>query len=321
MFIMFIRAYDAWMQNPLAGLDVNLLVALDALLVAESVAPAARAIGLSPSAMSHALSRLRATLDDPILVRAGRRMTLTPRARALADPLRRGLSLLSSVVVPPAPFDPLRAEEVLRIAAIDFAQNQVVPPLLALLRRRAPRVDVAVASFEPAAFKELTTGDLHLVLGMARSDTAYPSQRLTTEDFVCVLRQDHPALRRRRLSPEAFASLPHVLISSKLRRAGAVDKALATRGLTRRVALVVPSFSAAAIAVSQSDMVLTGARREAERHAAAMPLALVPPPVPVPPFGLAMFWHERSESDPFHRWIREQVVQASAPPSAARGVR
>jgi DNA-binding transcriptional LysR family regulator len=317
---MFIPAYDACMQNPLAGLDVNLLVVLDALLVTESVAVAARNVGLSPSAMSHALARLRTVLDDPILVRAGRRMTTTARARALADPLRRGLTLLSSVVAPPAPFDPLRVEEVLRVAAIDFAQNQIVPPLLALLRRRAPHVDVAVASFEPGAFKELATGDLHLVLGMTRTDASYPSRLLSTEDFVCVLRQGHPALRRRRLTPEAFAALPHVLISSKLRRAGAVDKALATLGLERRVALVVPSFAAAAIAVSQSDMVLTGARREAERHAAAMPLTLVPPPVPVPPFGVAMFWHERSESDPFQRWIRQQVEEASVP-QVAREVR
>lgn len=300
--------------SPLAGIDLNLLVALDALLVDANVGLAARRVGLSASAMSHALGRLRTLLDDPIVVRAGQKMVPTPRALGLAKPLREGLTLLSQAVAPPAPFDPAKETREVRIAAIDFAQNQLLPRLLATLRVQAPEVDVAFGPFEPRALKDLAMGDVDLVFALHRSISGLHSKLIAEEPFESVVRRGHPALTGR-LTPAAFAALPHVLISSPGRPGGAVDKALDALGLTRRVALVVPTFTAAAIAVSESDMVLTGAAREARRMCAMMPLDRFKPPVTLAPFALGMFWHERTTSDPFLTWLRERVTEAAIEPS------
>lgn len=304
-------------RNPLAGVDANLLVALDALLTEESVAGAAEKLGLSASAMSHALGRLRQLLDDPVLVRSGQHMTATTRARAIAAPLRQGMELVARAVLPPAPFD-LRAEQrTLRIGAIDFAQNHLLPPLVRLLQREAPGVDVTVAAPEPRSFKDLAANELDLVLAMPRAETPFRCRALREEPFCTVLREGHLALRRP-LTPAAFAALSHVLISSPARRVGTVDRALAALGLSRRVALMLPSFTAAAIVVSQSDLVLTGARLEAERVREALRLVVLPPPVAIPPFSLAMFWHERHEHEPFLAWVRERIVELAADARPAR---
>lgn len=302
--------YTKPMQKPLAGIDVNLLVALDALLTEENVASAARSIGLSPSAMSHALARLRDLLGDPVLVRSGQRMMATPRARAMAGPVRQGLALLSSAVAPPAAFDPAAAREVVRIGAIDFAMNQVLPSFLEVLRKEAPLVDVAVAGLGPSSFDALRAGELHLIFAIQRTDSGFESLDVGSEDYVSVVRRGHPVLRRK-VTPEGFAALTHVIISVRLQRVGPVDKALGALGLSRRVGLAIPSLGAAALAVSQSDMVLTGARREVERLAAGLPLQTFPPPLPIPPFELSLYWHERLSADPFHGWIRQKLMETA----------
>ncbi|MEZ4295859.1 MAG: LysR family transcriptional regulator [Polyangiaceae bacterium] len=298
-------------RSPLAGVDVNLLVALDAMLTEEHVGRAAKKIGLSASAMSHALSRLQLVLGDPILVRAGQRMQATARAREMAGPLREGLSLVERAVARPAPFDPKNEKGTLRIAAIDFVQNQLLPPLLAMLRRDAPGVCVGVASLEPRVMKDLVAGELDLVVTLDRESPGLKKRVLAQAAFVCMVREGHPALARP-ITPAVFASLPHALISSRKASPGAVDRALAKVGLSRRVVLAVPSFTAAALAVAQTDMVLTGALHEAERVARSMGLALFPPPLPVEPFRLAMYWHERLEHDPFLLWAREQIAAVVA---------
>ncbi len=296
-------------KSPLAGIDTNLLVALDAILVDENVGKAAQRIGLSASAMSHTLARLRALFDDPILVRSGQRMVATARGRQIRGPLREAVALLASAIADSGQFHPKNEERALRLSAIDFAQNHILPNLIATLRKEAPKVDVLVSAFAPTAVKELTSGDLDLVLGMARAGLPLRQEKILDEPFVSVARKGHPALSMA-LSAKDFAELPHVLVSGVGRGVGAVDRALAKEGLSRRVAVVVPSFTAAAIVVASSDMVLTGAEREAQRLARSMPIQLFSPPVPLVPFRLVMFWHERDDADPFHSWVRARLSSA-----------
>ncbi len=297
-------------RSQLAALDTNLLVALDALLQTRHVERAARRLSVSPSAMSHTLARLRALLDDPILVRVGRQMAATARAQALAVPLRDGLALLERVVAAPKRFDPAAERRPLRLAAVDFAQALVVPPLHRALQREAPSVDLVVLPFQPASAAALARDEIDLGISGSRTVTGLRSREIHREPFVCVLRRGHPALRTR-LTVKRFAALDHVLISPAGKVIGSVGLALRKRGLRRRIAAVVPSFHVAAEIVAGSDAVLTCGQRSAESVRRYLALEVVAPPLPIEGFPVSMFWHERHEHDPFLAWAREQVAAAA----------
>lgn len=294
-------------KSPLAGVDANLLVALDALLRAESVGAAARAVGLSESAMSHALARARELFDDPLLIRVGRTMSRTERARRIAPQLEEGVRLLAGATTRPQPFDPSREERAVKIAATDFGHGLIGPRLLQLLAREAPAVDLEFLPFAPSSLGLLATGAIDLAISKLFRARGLHAQLLVEEPFVCLVRREHPILRGRP-TLKRFASYGHVLVSPGGRVRGAVDLALAKRQLKRRVAYVSPTFLGAAQVVAASDLILTASARNAELAVGWLPLATFPPPVALPPFPQGMLWHERQEHDPLGRWLRARIV-------------
>lgn len=308
MACMYARAMQ---RSPLAALDTNLLVALDALLETRHVERAARRLAVSPSAMSHTLARLRGLLGDPVLVRAGRTMVATPRARALVGPLRAGLGLLEQVVSAPPRFDPARERRTVRIAAVDFAQALLIPRIAAVLAREAPGIDLVVTPFSAGSTVALAHDEIDLGLSGVRPGPGVRSREIHREPFVCVLRRGHPALRTR-LTAKRFAALDHVLISPAGRVPGTVGKALRKRGLGRRVAIVVPSFHVAAEIVAGSDRVLTCGERSALSARRWLPIEIVAPPLTLEPFAVAMLWHDRHEHDPLLAWVRDRVADVAA---------
>src|SRR5687767_8644992 len=181
----------------LSAVDLNLLVVLRALLKARHVTRAAREIGLSQSATSHALSRLRELYGDALLVRSGRTLALTPRAAALLPKLERGLHELQESLRSEEPFDPGRAKLTLRLGSADYGQSVLLPSLLALFRAEAPDIDLHVMSY-PNALVELESGGIDLAL-MPRTKLARSlrEQRMFGDRFVCILRDGHPALTRK----------------------------------------------------------------------------------------------------------------------------
>jgi DNA-binding transcriptional LysR family regulator len=292
----------------LAGIDLNLLLALDALVAEESVGKAARKVGLSPSAMSHALGRLRDVVGDPLLVRTGLRMRATPRARAMGPRIAAALTEIGQAIAPEPAFDPAAETRTVRIAAVDFVQSTLFSRLLKWLERRAPRVDFAVLPFGPTSFKDVAAGDVDLAFAQHYRAPGLHERVVLSEPFVCVLRRGHPALARK-LTAARFAQLGHVLVSPRGRSPGAVDRALKKRGLARRVVLAVPNFLAAALVVADSDLVLTAGVRSAQRLATALGLVTVAPPVALPPFQVGMYWHERTEHDAFLSWLRAGIEE------------
>jgi DNA-binding transcriptional LysR family regulator len=288
------------------GLDLGTLRALARLLDERSVTRAARALGLSQPAVSHALARARAALGDPLLVRAGARLVPTPRAEALREPLARALADLGEALSPPAPFDPAASARSFALASADLAALALLPPLAARLGREAPGVSLRVV---PAAevFGALAGGGLDLSLGRhADAPAGYRRQRLFAERFVCVARADHPAFRGRP-SVETWAALRHVAVAPGGRPGTLVDGALARVGLERRIALAVPHFLVVPHVVAESDLVATLPRRVAMRVARPLGLALHPPPVELERFEIFQLWHERSDGDAGHRWLRGLV--------------
>jgi DNA-binding transcriptional LysR family regulator len=297
----------------IGAIDLNLLVALDALLVERNVTRAAKRVGITQPAMSHALARLRTLLDDDILVRSKSGMLPTARARALEEPIRRALREIEEALRARPVFDPRTAERTFAIATSDYGELVVLPPLLERLAREAPRIDLRVHAVPEDWSTPLEEGVYDLVLVPNAGDTpaGIVRQKLFDETFVCVLRKGHPAARRG-LDLQTFVELPHVLIAPSGRLGGIVDEALAQRSLTRRIALTVPHFLVAPLVIASSDLLLTLAERVARTFAKMAPLEIRQPPLAVRGFAMYQSWHERRRGDPAHAWLRNLVAEVSA---------
>ncbi len=308
--------------DELVGVDLNLVVAFDALAREQSVTRAAHRLGVTQSAVSHALRRLRDLLGDPLLVRGKGGMVLTPRAQSLVVPVRTGLVTLQRALAQPGPFDPATARRAFTIASPDLFDVLVLPPLLERVRADAPGIDLAVVAGEERRLPErLETGELDLaVMPRIEDDEPRPPdptglvrRTLLHDDFTCFLRADHPTLagprrRRRSLKLDAWVELSHALVSPTGEGLGLVDRALATHGRTRRIALRVPNFYSALVIVAHSDLALT-APTPLGRLARGLPeIVALAPPLPLPRHALDLVWHERFAKDPGHLWLRNLVA-------------
>ncbi|MFT7580804.1 MAG: DNA-binding transcriptional LysR family regulator [Myxococcota bacterium] len=312
--------------HDLAQIDLNLLVALDALIDERHVTRAAGRVGVTQSAMSHTLRRLRALLGDPLLVRGVQGMALTPRAEALRVPVRSGLVTLERALTMPLVFDAATAEAAFRLATPDLFDSLVLPSLLATMRVEAPRVDLAVVPLDMRALPaDLETGEVSVAVVAVpaeRDPTVVPTlaatglreRTLFRDSFSCFLRSDHPALTpdRQALSLEGFAAASHVMVSPRGTGPGLVDGHLKERGLSRRVALRVPHFASAPQIIAESDLILTAPTSLARLLAVDTPLVCVRPPVPIEDHRVVLTWHQRLDNDPANRWLRTQLIAGSS---------
>jgi DNA-binding transcriptional LysR family regulator len=296
-------------------LNLNLLPALEALLVEGSVSGAARRMHVSQSAMSHSLARLREVFGDPLLISTGRRVAPTPLGERLAADLSRALDRLGDAIRLPQPFDPRTARRVFRLATVDYFELTVLPRLLSYLSAHAPLVDLEIERFSPAHVPALVAGEIDLALTgeSAGLPTAGLSRRrLHAEGFSVMARREHPTIGRR-LDLETYLSLGHVLVSVVGRRDGVVDRALAKLGRSRRVALRVPNFASAPLAVMASDHVCTIAAPVARRARELFGVRVLAPPLELPSAGIVALWSRRLDDDAASRWFRELFVADRAP--------
>lgn len=292
-------------------LDLNLLVALDALLAEGNVTRAAQRLGLSQPAMSHALNRLRALLDDPILVRTPRGMVPTPRAEELAPAIRAALDDIDRALRGRPAFDPSTSTRSFTIAAVDHGELVILPPLLARIAVEAPGIDLLVRPLRLDLIEsELESGAVDLAFGVLNAGDNFATfrQRLFHESFVCLVRADHPTVGET-LTLDEFVALDHALVGPRGRRGGFVDTELQKLGLTRRVALMVPHFLVAPMVLAKSDLILTVPERIARAFAAILPLRVVPTPLPLKGFDVSQLWHERQSHDAAHAWLRGLIVE------------
>ncbi len=305
----------------LRGLDLNLLVALSALLEVGSVTAAAAQVGVTQSAMSHTLRRLRGLFDDALLVRAGAGMAPTPRAAALREPLRAALSGLARALDAGQDFEPATTERVFRMASPDVFDALVLPTLLARFAARAPRAGLVVAPGLDDLRARLATGALdvavvpRLLTAAEAADDFGPTladalrtRRLLVDHFRVFVRVGHPLAGP--LDAGTFAALDHLLVSPTGRGEGVVDVALAARGLRRRVVLRVPDFGTALAVVADTDLVLT-APGALQHRAARRGLRTLDVDLDLPRHAVGLVWHPRFDADAGHRWFRAQLVEAA----------
>lgn len=307
---MFVHLIMHAMHVP--DVDLNLLPVLDALLSERHITRAARRLGLSQSATSHALARLRRALGDPLLVRSPDGLVPTPRAEALAGPVREALASLARSLARPEAFDPATARRTFTLATADYGAYVLLPPLMEQLAREAPGVDVWVRPIAESPAEQLARGEVDAVIAPKMRDppAALHARKLFEERFVGIARKGHPRLRRG-VDLDTWTSLPHVFIAPRGTPGGVVDAALASVGRARRVSLAVPQFLLAPHVVLRTDLVGVLGARLAESLAETLPLHLFEPPVPLPTFSMHLIWHARNHDDPAQRWLRARVVDAA----------
>ncbi|MGY4477351.1 DNA-binding transcriptional LysR family regulator [Bradyrhizobium sp. USDA 3364] len=292
----------------LNSLDLNLLVALDALLRDASVSRAAMRLHLSQPATSHALQRLRDLIGDPLLVRNGARMELTPRAQALRLPLAQALDQVRTLFISDA-FDPARSERHFRLMMPDLAVELLMPPLMEKVTRLAPNVTIDVVPWRSSPiFTPDFARTIDLVISIGDSFKGFHRQRLYTDIDALAVRRGHPVgakLKKR----EAFLAARHVGVIIRGHNEDLIDTWLRTKGIERRIALVVPGYIEALHVTARTDLVAFVPRRLIAALSKQLSLVTVTPPLDPGIDEQHMFYPTRAQMDPGSIWLRKLMLE------------
>ena len=292
----------------LASLDLNLLVALDALLKEASVSRAAMRIGLSQPAASHALQRLRDVLGDPLLVRVGAKMELTPRAQGLRGPLAQVLDQVRGLLIPDQ-FDAARSERHFRLMMPDLAVELLVPPLMEKISRLAPNVRLDVVPWRgPAIFSTEFARTIDLVISIGNAFKGFHRQLLYTDRDALAVRRGNPAgakIARR----DVFLNARHIAVVIRGRNTDLIDDWLLSKGIERRIALVVPGYIEALHIVARTDFVAFVPGRLIAALAKSLSLKAISPPLDPGIDEQYLFYPTRAQFDPGSIWLRKMMLE------------
>ena len=307
----------------LSRTDINLLLVFDLLIEERNAGRAAARLNLSPSAVSHALRRLRAMFDDPLFIASPRGMVPTDRARRLAPAIRDIVERVHGVLASVGGFDPATASRRFRVGAPDGAVSILVPPLVERIETRAPGVDLAVLQILPRpgapdpdhawgdALADVESGRIDLTILPHRPPSGrFHAARLYSEDFAFAVRDGHTLANAPTI--EAIAAARHLLVSATGDASGFVDALLAQHGHERRVALTVPSFFMAAAAIAASDLVGALPRHFAREAMRNYPLRIVEPPFSMGSADLHAIVPAAAMLDHGIAWLMQEIAQVAA---------
>jgi DNA-binding transcriptional LysR family regulator len=299
--------------------DFNLLFTLDVLLSEGSVARAAQRLRLSPSAMSRALARLRATTGDPLLVRAGRGLVPTRRALELRE---RVSQLVQDGEAALRPVETLNLGQLVRTFTLRTSEGFVEnfgPDLIARVHAEAPGVRLRFVQKTNKDSVPLRDGIVDLETGVVGKTTGpeVRAQSLFRDRFVGVVRIGH-ALSQGEITPVRYATGKHVLVSRRGLDKGPIDDALKPLGLEREIVTIVGGFSTALALARDSDLIASVPERHTGKLRAGM--HSFPLPVSIPEIMVSLLWHPRADADPAHRWLRRCVRDACADKTPAAAI-
>jgi DNA-binding transcriptional LysR family regulator len=313
------------------SMDLNLLRVFDAMADELSVARTGARLGLTPSAVSHALRRLRQTLDDPLFVRAPDGMRPTARAQEIAPRLRQGLAQLQEALNPAA-FSPSETTRRFTMAASGYVCAVLMPEVAALIRAEAPGADVRVRPIREDVGEDLMSGRIDLAIGgFGHAANRFERELLFTETAVWALRAGHPLAASERLTVETLGRIPQVLTAVAEDQAvdgrisegglerwviwddrGALDEALTASGQVRQIGLIVPDATSALSVVSRTDMIALVPRRLGCALARPFGLKLFDPPYPSRTGAVEALWRRDLGDSPAIDWLRGRLREASA---------
>jgi len=291
--------------------DLNLLPVLATIYDHRSVSAAAEHLGLSQSAVSTALAKLRERYGDPLFHRLGHGMEPTLRMRALIGPVREALSQIEGTFAPEQPFNPRTTEDTFTFAMSDLGEMVFMPKILRRIRQVAPRISVRSVASSPAQIERgLETGEIDLAVGYFPDlrEKSFLEQHLFFHHFVCLLRANHP-IKASTLSLPQFLGLEHAVVYGAGRSYEIFERFLKSKKIHRRVVLETPHFMSVPSIISQSDLVVT------VPHAvgifvrgAHMNIRIAQPPMRTPRIDLKQHWHRNFQRHPKSRWLRELVA-------------
>jgi DNA-binding transcriptional LysR family regulator len=294
----------------IADLHLNQLRLVDALARNSNLSEAAEEIGLTQSAASHALARLRGQLQDPIFVRTSGGMRPTPYGKRLASSVAGALQTLRAGLDRHPDFEPATSTRTFNVIMSDVSQLLYLPRRVQRLSREAPGVALRVRPLPAKApHLILESGEVDLAVGaFSRLIAGCRQKRLYRERYVCVVRQDHPRFAQG-MSVEAFRGVPQALVDPRGYVHERLDAWLAQQKVPRSVKLHVPYFVPLPLVIAGSDLLVIMASRVAKTYAEMLPLRILPPPVKLPAYDTRLFWHERFHRDPANRWLRNLYLE------------
>ena len=295
--------------NNLRQLDLNLLIALDVLIAEASVTKAAEKLNMSQSAMSYSLKRLRAILDDDLLIRTSREMEVTPYAREISERVRQILIEIQTTFLAKDAFDPATTQETFKIAMSDYVEATIGVNLLQQIATQASGMKIRVNNLEKeTVMDDLDANLLDLVINPGLNlKSWHVSQDLYREEFVCVFRGDDTV---EEISLDDYLERSHILVSLRDDFQGKSDRNLEQQQKSRRVIWSTSHFMAVPFLLNNSDCVALLPQRMAQQCAKSMDLKILPPPVPIEGFTVSMVWHQRNTNNLAHQWLRQQIIEA-----------
>lgn len=301
--------------NELRAMDLNLLVALRALLDERHVSRASEMAGLSQPAMSRSLQRLRAMFDDPLLVKSEKGYELSSRAVSIDLALRQILTDIQYLIAPPI-FDPASAKGDFRIIALDYELAVLLPEVIARIQKEAPGIHLwtfapKMVAPEGMDFSPLVNGDIHLILtAFKKTHSGLYRQKLVDETNVCITAPDHPDAGHK-LSEERFMMRQHVWVNIIGQDPGMINQTLASKGLSRDIKISVPSFMLAAYMVATTELMAILPRRVIMPFEKKSLIATMKMPFDFPSYTVYQYWHERYNKDPQHIWFRKLILDVA----------
>lgn len=287
--------------------DLNLLRVFEAMMRHANVTIAAGQLGLSQSAMSSALGRLRRQFGDPLFVKTRSGMLATPRALELAAPLTEALTLVRKAVVNGTEFNPRTATKVLRIYMTDVGETVLLPALMRYMKSGSSAIRIETAQLPAAEVPiRLETGDLDLAIGYLPNLSGQVRRAgLFDEHYVCITRHDHLFGQKASLQVREFLAAKHVLIESLGSGHQIIERTLDAHGMQRNVALCVPHFVVIPLIVASTDLLVTIPSRVADVSSRLVKLKIHPAANPDPELRVFNdYWHERFENEAANRWLR-----------------
>ncbi len=296
-------------------LDLNLLVALDALLAERNISRAGERVHLSQPAMSNALARLREYFQDELLVPQGRQLILSSRARELIEPVREVLMRIDSTIATQPVFDPTEAVRTFVLLMSDFSSTVFVPSLIERLYAQAPGIslDLRMLNERPLEQLEQNEVDLLIIPSQYVSDR-HPYAPLFEEEYLCVTWEGNTRIRDA-LTFDDYVESGHVAgsYSNAKQRAPTFDTWFLERfGVKRRVEVSAPTLATLPQMVVGTNRIATVHRRIALQAAKTLPVLLWAPPIEIPTLIQTLQWHRHRDNDPALKWLREQALAAGA---------
>lgn len=294
------------------GIDLNLLVAFNALMNERNVTRAAIQTGVSQPAMSAALSRLRILLGDPLFQRSNAGLIPTPRARDLASPIAAVLQQIEQAMITRPVFQPETAQVTFKIGLQDYPTVVLLPTLMQALEQTWPGVSLNVFAFNDrnAAVDLLDAGAIDVAIGVppTNRDARIVTRPLLRDEFVTIVSSEHQAAREP-INLETYLDLQHVLVSPEGELHGLVDQILAQQGKQRRLVLTVPNIFAVPAVIARTRMAATILKRVARHSQTSHQLTIFSPPLALPEIEFHLIWHRRSDNSSAQVWFRELIAK------------